>query len=98
VFHFIFVTDVILNIKGKELRAHKVIVKTMSPVFETIFKEGFTEHRDNCVKIEDIDSDIFEEFIRFLNSKQVEHLDEMCFDLLAAADKYEVQPLKEVCI
>ncbi len=63
-----------------------------------MFKEAFTEHRDNCVKIEDIDSDIFEEFIRFLNSKQVEHLDEMCFDLFAAAYRYDVQPLREICI
>jgi speckle-type POZ protein len=91
-------TDVTLNIKGKELQAHKAILTTMSPVFEIMFNEGYTEHRDNYIKIEDVDSDVFEEFLRFLYSGQVEHLDEVCFDLFAAADKYEVQPLKEICI
>lgn len=91
-------TDVTLNIKGKELQAHKAILTTMSPVFEIMFNEGYTEHRDNYIKIEDVDSDVFEEFLRFLYSGQVEHLDEVCFDLFAAADKYEVQPLREICI
>ena len=91
-------TDVILNIKGKELEAHKVILTTMSPVFEMMFNEGYTEYRDSYVKVEEIDSDVFEEFLRFLYSGQVEHLDEMCFDLFAAADKYDVQPQREICI
>jgi len=91
-------TDVILNIKGKELEAHKVILTTMSPVFEIMFNEGYTEHRDSYVKVEDIDSDVFEEFLRFLYSGQVEHLDEMSFELYAAADKYDVQSLREICI
>ena len=65
-------TDVILNIKGKELEAHKVILTTMSPVFEMMFNEGYTEYRDSYVKVEEIDSDVFEEFLRFLYSGQVE--------------------------
>jgi BTB/POZ domain len=91
-------TDVTLKVQGKELKAHKVILAAMSPVFEAMLKEGTREHQDSKVNIEDIKSDVFEVFLRFLYSGQVEQLDEMFMDLLAAADKYDVQPLKEICV
>ena len=91
-------TDVTLQVEGKEFKAHKVVLAASSPVFAAMFKEGTKEHQDNYVNIEDIDSDVFDVFLRFLYSGQVENLDEMYFDLLAAADKYDVQPLREICI
>ena len=91
-------TDVTLHVKDKEFKAHKVVLAAASPVFEAMFKEGTKEHEDNYVNIEDIDSDVFDVFLRFIYSGQVDHLDEMCLDLLVAADKYDVQPLKEICV
>jgi len=90
-------TDVTLKVKDKEFKAHKVVLAAASPVFEAMFKEVTNEHQDNFVNIQDIDSDIFEVFLRFLYSGQVDQLDEMCLDLLVTADKYDVQPLKELC-
>ena len=37
-------------------------------------------------------------FLRYLYSGQVDQLDEMVSGLLAVADKYDVQPLREICI
>jgi speckle-type POZ protein len=91
-------TDVTLKVKDKEFKAHKVVLAAASPVFEAMFKEGTREHESNFVKIEDIDSDVFKVFLRYLYSGQVHQLDEMVSDLLAAADKYDVQPLREICI
>jgi len=91
-------TDVTFNVKHKEFKAHKVVLAASSPVFEAMFKEGTKEHQDNYVNIEDMDSDVFEMFLRFLYSGEVEKLDDMVSDLLAAADKYDVQPLREICI
>jgi BTB/POZ domain len=91
-------TDVTFECQGKKLKAHKLILAAASPVFEAMFKEGTKEHHDNYVNIEDIDSDVFEVFLRFLYSGQVDQLDEMCFDLFTAADKYDVQPLRNICI
>ena len=56
------------------------------------------EHEDNYVNIEDIECDIFKVFLRFIYSGQVDKLDEIVSDLLAAADKYDVQPLKEIYV
>ena len=80
--------DATLNVKDKEFKAHKVVLAAASPVFKSMFKEGTKEHEDNYVNIEDIDSDVFDVFLRYLYSGQVDKLDEMCLDLLVAADKY----------
>jgi BTB/POZ domain len=91
-------TDVTLKVKEKELKAHRVILAATSPVFQAMFQEGYKEHEDNYVNIQDIDSDVFEVFLRFLYSGEVDKLDEMYLDLFAAADKYDVQPLREICL
>ena len=41
---------------------------------------------------------VFEVFLCYLYSGEVDQLDEMYSDLFAAADKYDVQPLREICI
>ena len=41
---------------------------------------------------------VFEVFLCYLYSGEVDQLDEMCLDLFTAADKYDVQPLREICI
>ena len=90
--------DVTLKVEDNEFKAHKLILAAASPVFEAMFKEGTKEHEDNYVNIEDIDSDVFEVFLRYLYSGQAENLEEMVLELFAAADKYDVQPLREICI
>jgi hypothetical protein len=90
--------DVTLQCQGKNFKAHKVILAAASPVFGAMFKEGTKEHEENNVIIEDIESDVFQLFLRYLYSGEVDQLDEMYLDLFAAADKYDVQPLREICI
>ena len=90
--------DVTLQCQGKKFKAHKVILAAASPVFGAMFKEGTKEHEENIVIIEDIESDVFELFLRYLYSGEVNQLDEKHLDLFAAADKYDVQPLREICI
>ena len=97
-------TDITLQCQGKKFEAHKLILAASSPVFEVMFKEDATEHEDassslyNCVNIEDIDSDVFELFLRYLYTGQVDQLDEKLTDIFPVADKYDVQPLREICI
>ena len=50
------------------------------------------------MNIEDIDTNVFEEFLRFIYTVDVRHLLEIAEDLLAVADKYQVQSLKYTCI
>ena len=90
--------DVTLQCQGTNFKAHKVILAAASPVFGAMFKEGTKEHEENNVIIEDIESDVFEMFLRYLYSGEVNQLDEKHLDLFAAADKYDVQPLREICI
>jgi speckle-type POZ protein len=90
-------TDVTLKAKDREFKAHKVVLAATSPVFEAMFKESYKEHKDSYVNIEDIDINVFEVFLRYLYTGEVDKLNEMVSDLLVTADKYDVQPLKEIC-
>ena len=92
-----FLTDVTFIVKDKEIKSHKIVLAAASPVFEAMFQEGAEEHGDNYV-IEDIESEVFEEFLRFFYTGQVDNLGGIVSDLLALAERYEVQPLKEICI
>jgi hypothetical protein len=91
-------TDVTLQCQGKNFKAHKLILAAASPVFQAMFKEATTENGENNVNIQDINSNVFEVFLRYLYSDQVDQLDEMYLELFAAADKYDVQPLRDICI
>jgi BTB/POZ domain len=91
-------TDVTLECQGEKFLGHKLVLATVSPVFEAMFKEGTKENQDNYVNIEDMDSDVFEAFLRYLYTGQVDKLDGIFMDLFAAADKYDVAPLREICI
>ena len=49
------------------IRAHKLILAARSSVFEAMFSSGMTECRsgkDEKIRIEDIDADIFKVFLR----------------------------------
>ena len=91
-------TDVTLQVKGKFLKAHKLILAATSPVFKVMFQDGTKEQQSGQVNIEDIDTNVFEEFLRFIYTGDVRHLPEIAEDLLAVADKYQVQSLKYTCI
>jgi BTB/POZ domain len=90
-------TDVTFRVKDKEFKSHKIVLAAASPVLEAMFQEGAKEHRDNYV-IEDIESEVFEVFLRYFYTGQVDKLGGMVSDLLALAERYDVQPLKEICV
>src|SRR6218665_16304 len=50
-----------------DIRAHKLILMSRSPVFEAMFSSGMTEGRnekDVKIRIEDINPDVFKELLR----------------------------------
>lgn len=57
------------------------------------------EKIENRVKIEDMDKNIFKEFLYFFYSGRIDETKiDLAIPLLAAADKYDVPGLKELCV
>ena len=80
--------DIILVVKDKEFRAHKLILKTRSSVFSAMFDSPMTESRNNRVVIKDMDKKVFEAMLRFIYTGTIDRqtLDKSK-QLLSAADR-----------
>jgi speckle-type POZ protein len=83
---------------GVTLNVHKAILMARSPVFLTMLKTNMKELGTKTVKIEDFDSKSMQELLRFIYCEEVQDLKEIAKDLIYAAEKYEVNQLKEICI
>jgi speckle-type POZ protein len=83
---------------GVTLKAHKAVLIARSSVFFKMLTTDMKEAKQGFVEVPDFDSKTMRELLRFMYCSEVENLDEMANDLIFAAEKYEVQQLKELCI
>ena len=92
-------TDVTIVCQGREFPCHKEILAGRSPVFDAMFSPNFKEGTENKVDVVDVAPEICEELLRFIYSGKVGDscLKEIAGDLFAAAEKYGVLDLKELC-
>lgn len=91
--------DVTLKIDGVELKAHKIILAAMSPVFSVMFENTMMrEARENYVIIEDINIDVAQQMLEYIYSNErPTKLDEFLIELMAVAQKYQMERLKAMC-
>ncbi|KAK3751856.1 hypothetical protein QZH41_009661, partial [Actinostola sp. cb2023] len=90
-------SDTVLVVDGREFYAHKAILAARSPVFNAMFEHEMTESRKGRVEISDIDPDVFSEMLKFVYTGNTPQIQGMAEDLLAAADKYDLERLKVMC-
>jgi hypothetical protein len=94
-------SDVTFKCQGKNFTAHTNILASSSPVLAAMFLNDFKEKKDRIVEITDFDSRVIENLLRYLytgevfgeNNRPIEHVE----NLFAAADKYDIESLKEEC-
>ncbi|CAF1012960.1 unnamed protein product [Didymodactylos carnosus] len=90
-------SDVTLVCGHKEYKVHKAILSARSKVFQAMFEHQMLENQSSRVKIEDIESDVMNELLRFLYTGKTMNIDKMADSLLSAADKYGLERLKVQC-
>ncbi|XP_054270960.1 speckle-type POZ protein B-like [Macrosteles quadrilineatus] len=90
-------SDVTLSANGKQFKAHKAILAARSRVFAAMFDHCMEEGQLNHVTILDVDHATLGELLRFIYSGRVKDINKIAFDLLAAADKYDLERLKIMC-
>lgn len=90
-------SDVTLSVNGKEFLAHKAILAARSPVFAAMFEHNLEESKHNRVEITDMEPDVLGEMLRFIYTGKSSNLEKMPDELLAAADKYDLERLKVMC-
>ncbi|XP_044021012.1 speckle-type POZ protein-like [Aphidius gifuensis] len=92
-------SDIILEVDGKEFKAHKMILSLKSPVFSAMFDyESMKESRDNRVVIKDIDADVVKQMLEYIyTGKTPSKINDCVHDLIGAAVKYQINDLKDIC-
>lgn len=56
------------------------------------------EARNDRVQIDDVDPDVLKEMLRFMYTGLAPNMERMADDLLAAADKYQLERLKVLLV
>ncbi|KAL7743109.1 hypothetical protein ACLKA6_015029 [Drosophila palustris] len=87
----------IVTADGHKIPVHKIILSARSKVFAAMFRHPMKEITENCIVLYDFNSNVVAELIRFIYTGEAPNLQEMSADLLAAADKYELDRLKAMC-
>lgn len=92
-------TDFVIKVSGREVRAHRAILAARSPVFCAMLTHDQTnEAKTAILEIPDLEYDVVVEMLNYIYcgrcSKDINHI---ASDLLIAADKYRLDELKTHC-
>ncbi|XP_042909502.1 uncharacterized protein [Parasteatoda tepidariorum] len=91
-------SDFVFKVGDQSFPAHKIILSAHSPVFKNMMTHEFEESKTNSVTITDASPEIFDLFLRYLYSGEIEV---KCWDSLKAliylSHKYDIGILKTKC-
>lgn len=90
--------DVVFEVGGEEIKAHKSILSVRNNVFAAMFAHNYQETTNNRVLIEDIPADIFKKLLVYLYAAVIPEAKELTIDLLKAAHKYNILELQQICL
>ncbi|XP_035210778.1 speckle-type POZ protein-like [Stegodyphus dumicola] len=91
-------SDFVLICEDLEIRAHKCVLSSRSPVLAKMFQHVLTESTENRMVITDINPDVLKELLQFIYCGGINQTSySMIHDLYYAADKYCLPDLKDIC-
>lgn len=90
-------SDTTLVCCDKSYQVHRAILAARSPVFSAMFSNNMREKESNRVTIDDMEPEAIEELLRFIYVSKINKLATVSRGLLAAADKYDMKDLKDIC-
>ncbi|KAK6938351.1 BTB/POZ domain [Dillenia turbinata] len=79
------------------VHAHKAVLANRSPVFRAMFENQMEESLSGTIKISDVSHDVLCAFVNYLYTAEACPDDQMAYDLLVMAEKYQVKHLKAYC-
>ena len=83
---------------GQIITAHKVILSARAPYFEKMFDSGMEEATSKEIRVRDVEHNVFRAVLQHLYSGAAPvNLAEIALEVHAAADKYGLDELKELC-
>ncbi|XP_052784536.1 BTB/POZ domain-containing protein 2-like isoform X1 [Mya arenaria] len=81
--------------EAREVRCHRFILASRSPVFYTMFCGSLPEA--GVVKIPDVEADVVRTVVRFMYTGEIQLMPDSVMAVMYAAKKYDIQPLTNRC-
>ena len=90
--------DVIVEVKGKEIKAHKAVLAASSPFFLTLLESNMRESNEHLIKIEleEATASIMEDVLKYVYTGNVSVSEESVHNLIATADYLLLPGLKSL--
>jgi len=92
-------SDVSFSVDGDKIPVHKNILCARSSYFRGMFTSGLKESAEHLITIKDVDKAMFKELLRYIYcgfiNEQV--LQDHTIEILAIADKFDVEGLRNKC-
>ena len=92
-------TDVTVVTDGKEFKAHKVVLATQSPFFETRLEQRWlTEEALGCrIDMRDVPAETMDMILTYMYTGKVKDINNAACELLPKAEEYQLEGLKAKC-
>ena len=95
-------SDFKITCEDVTFNCHKIILANGSPVFEAAINSDMLEAKSGCLEIEDCKPNVVKFILEFIYKSEIDikNLKEdpvFAMEVLAAADKYRMEKLKDLC-
>ena len=91
-------TDVTIETREKEFKAHKVVLACQSTFFETCLEERWKkEGNSDRIEMIDVPEDTMDAILTYMYTGKVKDIDKTAYDLLPKANEYQLEGLKVKC-
>lgn len=88
--------DVTFVVGDKKIKAHKCLLAAVSPIFDQLLSNG-KKLANKVINITDVSFEIMNELIKFIYTKKISNLQDIAHELIAAANNYLIEDLKNIC-
>jgi len=90
-------TDVKVVCGDRMFECHQFMLSARSPVFRAMFQNDMKEKDTKRVDITDLSSEVVHDMLLFIYTGGTPNIGKNAGDLIAAADKYQLEQLKGLC-
>lgn len=88
------VCDVVIKVDNQEIKLNKLLLMARSTVFRAMFENELSESKSGVIEIQDFKYETINTLIEFIYTDNVKEETDLVFDVLAAANKYDVKGLQ----
>ena len=90
-------SDVTVKCGEKLFDCHQNILASRSQVFKMMFESNMKEKLTGSVEVKNMDHKVFEDLLKYIYTGEAPSIGDHTEELLAAADQYQLEKLKELC-